>query len=509
MIVSLSARNKIGFIDRTCVKPPENSPQFRQWDRCNNMVISWLTSSLSPDIAESVQYLDTVESIWKQLNNRYGTVNGTKVFELKRELASTFQGSLDIPSYFNKLKKIWDELEVIRSSHANSCNCAAKEGLQKEREEDKVHQFLMGLNERQVSTNPQFHLESASFNANSNSIKFTQPQPQQRHYNQRILFDQSKSGLFCKYCKKSGHLIDKCYKLNGFPQSFKFTKSRKTAANVVESDLSYPQNVSINSVSNPTQNQVDQGSVVHGLTQQQYAQLISLLQQTHTSNSGPPLSTLSSTNFAGTLLPKNVVYSFNSSLLSKLDSLTWIVYSGASDHMTSNKEYLINITPLPIPFLVSLPNGYKAKVTCKGSFALTKSIILHNVLYLPSFKHNLISVYKITEQFDCIVQFTKISCIIQGPSLKKPLDLGKLDNDLYKFVWEQSSQLQQPLTNVSNSSSISSLCNSSSFSSSSSSSSSSSVHKDSAICNKAVMNKMNVVWHNRLAHVPFVRMKSI
>jgi len=147
MIVSLSARNKIGFIDRTCVKPPENSPQFRQWDRCNNMVISWLTSSLSPDIAESVQYLDTVESIWKQLNNRYGTVNGTKVFELKRELASTFQGSLDIPSYFNKLKKIWDELEVIRSSHANSCNCAAKEGLQKEREEDKVHQFLMGLNE--------------------------------------------------------------------------------------------------------------------------------------------------------------------------------------------------------------------------------------------------------------------------------------------------------------------------------------------------------------------------
>lgn len=69
------------------------------------------------------------------------------MFELKRELASTYHGSFDIPSYFNKLKKIWDELEVIRSSHANSCNCAAKEGLQKEREEDKVHQFLMGLNE--------------------------------------------------------------------------------------------------------------------------------------------------------------------------------------------------------------------------------------------------------------------------------------------------------------------------------------------------------------------------
>ncbi|XP_075083581.1 uncharacterized protein LOC142167315 [Nicotiana tabacum] len=123
MIVSLSTRNKIRFIDGTCVKPPENSPQFRQWDYY------------------------TAESIWRQLNNRYGTVNRTKVFELKRELASTYQGSLDIASYFNKLKKIWDELGVMCSSHANSCSCAAKEGLQKEKEKDKVHQFLKGLNE--------------------------------------------------------------------------------------------------------------------------------------------------------------------------------------------------------------------------------------------------------------------------------------------------------------------------------------------------------------------------
>ncbi|XP_019246478.1 PREDICTED: uncharacterized protein LOC109226133 [Nicotiana attenuata] len=141
MIVSLSAKNKIGFIDGSCTKPAETSPEYWQWDRCNNMVISWLTNSLSPDIAESVQYSETAESIWKQLNNRYGTVSGTKVFEIKRELSSTYQGSLDVASYISKLKKLWDELEIMRSSHANVCACAAKEGLQKEKEEDKVHQF--------------------------------------------------------------------------------------------------------------------------------------------------------------------------------------------------------------------------------------------------------------------------------------------------------------------------------------------------------------------------------
>nr|XP_016454322.1 PREDICTED: uncharacterized protein LOC107778556 [Nicotiana tabacum] len=112
MIVSLSARNKIAFIDGSFPKPAATSPDYKQWHRCNNMVISWLTSSLSPDRAESVQYSETAKSIWKQLNNRT-------------------------------------------------------------------------------------------------------------------------SNLFYKYCKKPGHLIDKCYKLHGFPTNFKFTKGRKAAANMV------------------------------------------------------------------------------------------------------------------------------------------------------------------------------------------------------------------------------------------------------------------------------------
>ncbi|XP_070014151.1 uncharacterized protein LOC142162462 [Nicotiana tabacum] len=93
IIVSLSARNKIAFIDGTLPRSPINSPECKQWDRVNNMVISWLTSSLSAEIAESVQYSETAESIWRQLNIRYGTINGTKKFEIKRELAYMSRGS--------------------------------------------------------------------------------------------------------------------------------------------------------------------------------------------------------------------------------------------------------------------------------------------------------------------------------------------------------------------------------------------------------------------------------
>ncbi|XP_016494738.1 uncharacterized protein LOC107813929 [Nicotiana tabacum] len=63
MIVSLSARNKIAFIDGSYPKPTMTSPYYKQWDRCNNMVISWIASPLSSEIAESVQYSETAESI--------------------------------------------------------------------------------------------------------------------------------------------------------------------------------------------------------------------------------------------------------------------------------------------------------------------------------------------------------------------------------------------------------------------------------------------------------------
>ncbi|XP_019261720.1 PREDICTED: uncharacterized protein LOC109239589 [Nicotiana attenuata] len=449
MIVSLSARNKRAFIDGSCPKPAATFPDYK-------------------------------------LGPLYGSVNGTKVFELKREHASTYHGSLDIASYFTKLKRIWDELGVMCSSHANSCKCAAKEGLQKEKEEDKVHQFLMGLNEVYVGVR--------------SNLLMMQPLPSLDNvYN--ILFQDENPGpltLFRKYCKKHGHIIDKCYKLHGFPTNFKFTKSRKAAANMVtDSEFSASDCTSSNQTS--IVHVAENASVVPGLTKQQYSQLLSLLQQSHVSDPVPQFNIMSSANFAGTLLPKNVVYSFNSTLLNQSDSLTWLVDSGASDHMTANKEYLINITPLPIPFPVSLPNGYKVKVTCTGSFVLTESIILHNVLYLPSFKHNLISVHKLTDQFDRIVQFTRHSCLIQGPSLKKPLDLGKLDSGLYKFVWEKPSQPQATVSNACNSLSSSFVSD----------------HLPCAVntvfpsCNKVAMNKMDIVCHNRLAHVPFIKMKSI
>jgi hypothetical protein len=48
MIVSLTAKNKMAFIDGSLPKPsPEDDAVFHAWNRCNNMIIAWILNSIS------------------------------------------------------------------------------------------------------------------------------------------------------------------------------------------------------------------------------------------------------------------------------------------------------------------------------------------------------------------------------------------------------------------------------------------------------------------------------
>lgn len=47
ILLSLSAKNKLGFIDETLVKPKENSEFFNLCTRCNDMVFAWILNYLT------------------------------------------------------------------------------------------------------------------------------------------------------------------------------------------------------------------------------------------------------------------------------------------------------------------------------------------------------------------------------------------------------------------------------------------------------------------------------
>ncbi len=77
MVMALSAKNKLGFINGTITKPAASAKvELEQWIRCNDMIKSWLLNSISPDIYSSVIYSDLASEIWTDLKERFSQVNG-------------------------------------------------------------------------------------------------------------------------------------------------------------------------------------------------------------------------------------------------------------------------------------------------------------------------------------------------------------------------------------------------------------------------------------------------
>ncbi|XP_020235257.1 uncharacterized protein LOC109815075 [Cajanus cajan] len=63
MLVALSMKNKILFVDGSLPKLAADDPTYPAWIRGNNVVISWLYNSVSKDIITSILFADTAKEI--------------------------------------------------------------------------------------------------------------------------------------------------------------------------------------------------------------------------------------------------------------------------------------------------------------------------------------------------------------------------------------------------------------------------------------------------------------
>lgn len=92
--VSLTARNKLGLVKGTCKKPPAGSSLLSHWERCDSMVISWILHSVSKEISESILYCASAHEIRKELALRYGHSQGTRIYQMQKDMNTASQGTL-------------------------------------------------------------------------------------------------------------------------------------------------------------------------------------------------------------------------------------------------------------------------------------------------------------------------------------------------------------------------------------------------------------------------------
>ncbi|XP_074298267.1 uncharacterized protein LOC141629108 [Silene latifolia] len=445
MLIALSAKNKLGFID---------------------------------EIGKSILYSNSAEIAWSELEDRFGQSNGAQLYGTQKNLTDFSQGNDSISTYFTKLKSIWDEIDGMGMNLPCSCNCqcGAKIKQKKFQEDQRIVQFLMGLNDSFAVTdsaalyagnskgnyrnnygrnnnynsyrnnsnnggsaynqrnfsngfrppNIGSNTQTNSSNVRGNYQQYPQQYPQQdsQRFSQQDFNNKGKSSvtdvpnanvLFCNYCKKFNHRIENCKHLQN--------RNRRFAANVFNDQDGFPGAApeGLNSTSAANSGSTAAGSSGgFSFVPDSSANFAGF--NNSISSDGPA----SSANFAGNSSLSS--QSFNVLLNPYFNS--WILDTGASDHMCSNKALFSDFRTLDKPYSIYLPNGSVVFIDTVGSVPIISDLCLCDVLYVPCFKFNLLSISKLTKQLNSVVSFTPSLCYLQDYS-KRHLVLGRNYNDLY------------------------------------------------------------------------------
>lgn len=157
---------------------------------------------------------------------------------------------------------------------------------------------------------------------------------------------------------------------------------------------------------------------------------------------------------------------------------TWILDTGANNHMCCNKSLFISMTELHKSHSVILPDKHLVDVRFIGDVQICSEILLKGLLFVPRFKCNLLSIGKMARDLQCIVVFTPQVCLMQAKHMKKPMILGRNHKDLYFMENTGTADKSTTTTPFNNDSFISCLANAS-------------------------------IWHLRLGHLPLYKLKTL
>ncbi|XP_056691695.1 uncharacterized protein [Spinacia oleracea] len=383
----LEGKNKLGFLTGDIARPTdETSPEFIAWRSNNSTICGWIFNSLHESLQSSVVSHRIATEFWADLKERYATTNGPKIHQLKNEYHTLRQKGATIVTFHNKFTALWDALYGSKDLTCG-CTCEAAAKLRLRVEQDRTHDFLMGLDDDDygairtqiLSMEPLPNLNRA----------FSLVTQEERHRNivrardvkteatsfavQASPTSESASRpitnppLHCTYCDRNGHEYEFCYKRIGFPQGGTRGRGRgrkhgacgdargdTQAARGTTAIANSALAAHLGSDNKPSTSAMS--SSLPGFSTDQLQRLKCLLE------ASPPSDKLHG-------------------------KIEWLLDSGASHHMTANLEslfYCVDITPSP----VSLPDGVHTTATKQGSVTLVSGLILRNVLFVPQLKCN-------------------------------------------------------------------------------------------------------------------------
>lgn len=234
--------------------------------------------------------------------------------------------------------------------------------------------------------------------------------------------NQKKDDRSCDYCKATGHVRDTCFKLQNYPDWYKQLKKDKATlggkgyANLVNNASEE------GNESRKDSTTAKWGPAMTELIQQEVNQILKGKQQ---ASEAEQVNFAQISDFAGNISNSNF-FSYANDIHS-----CWIVDTGDTNHICEVEGLLENLKPLANKILIHLPDDSTKNVQSHGDIWLHETLILHDVLFIPSFKHNLLSVAKLCENNTFKFTFYPLFCILQDLRTESIIAVGQLRKQLY------------------------------------------------------------------------------
>ena len=211
----------------------------------------------------------------------------------------------------------------------------------------------------------------------------------------------------CEHCNKSGHTIDECRILKfhcKFCDRRRHTEDRcrqkNNSGRAVQvnqrNNRGYRLSANMTNVSQLNTKEQSPNSIPNFSSEQlqEIAQALFALNHRPSGNSDNNISVVG-------------LFSIFALSINSTSSNPWILNSGATDHIVSKASVMTKPKAATIS-IINLPNEGTTHVSHTSNVSFNSDLKLNNVLCVPSFNLNLMSISKLTNDFKCYVTFILI-----------------------------------------------------------------------------------------------------
>ena len=125
---------------------------------------------------------------------------------------------------------------------------------------------------------------------------------------------------------------------------------------------------------------------------------------------------------------------------------SWILDSGATDHICPFKSLFQNLKPIS-PISIQLPNQNSVIAKFSGTIVLG-NLILHNTLFVPEFSVQLIAIPKLLNSTNCLMVFSQNTCFIVQTDTFQPIGAARKHQGLFYLLDSSQDRCNLSISNI-------------------------------------------------------------